>query len=79
VRKHCAEGIFGNKWEEGTRLRRILIDDRHTARDITMKWAGLVARIVVMTDTNRTLAREIAVEREFGRPERTWTANINKV
>jgi len=44
-----------------------------------MKWAGLVARIVVMTDTNRTLAREIAVEREFGRPERTWRANTNKV
>jgi hypothetical protein len=32
-----------------------------------------------MTYTNRTLAREIAVEREFGRPARTWTANINKV
>jgi len=34
-----------------------------------MKWAGLVARVGVLTVTNGTLTREIAVERECGRPE----------
>jgi hypothetical protein len=79
VRNHCAEGIFGNKREGVIRLWRILLDDSHSARDIKMKWTGLVARVGVMRDTNRTLARETAVEREFGRTGSTWTENINTV
>jgi len=53
--------------------------DLHPARDIRIKCSSPVARVGVMTDTKRTLAREIAVEREFGRTGRTWTANINKI
>ena len=56
-----------------------MLDDLHPARDIGIKCSGPVARIVVMTNTKRTLAREISVEKEFGRTGRTWTANINKV
>jgi len=75
----CAEGVFGNKGEEVTGLWGILLDDLHPARDIRVKWAGPVARVGVMTDTNRTLARETAVRRECGRTGCRWTANINKV
>jgi len=56
-----------------------MLDDLHPARDIRVKWAVPVARVEVMTDTNRTLARETAVERGCGRTGRRWTANINKV
>jgi len=62
-----------------TRLWRILLDDLHPARDIGIKCSGPVARVGVMTDTKGTSAREVAVEREFGRTGRTWKANINKI